>query len=309
MNEFDLIKRYFHRDHHGPSVIVGNGDDGAVFQTPDGRQTVISVDALVAGRHVPSLCPPEGFAARLLGRGLSDLAAMGADPRYFLLSLTLPNFDAAWVDQFSEKLHQLAVQWGVDLIGGDTSKGPLAAHVTVIGEIDAGRALGRSGALTGDQLWLVGRDLGGARAYLEVLEDRADEHAAWAERYWRPEPLLDAGRALVGCAHAVIDISDGLCQDLDHLLSAAASPLRISLDSATLPLAPGLMDQFDEHQALEFALTGGDDYCLLAAIPVGVAAPHGAVCLGQFEAADDAVILLDDRPLPEDWVLGWDHSR
>lgn len=309
MNEFELIKRYFHRDHHGPSVILGNGDDGAVFQTPQGRQSVISVDALIAGRHVPTLCPPEGFAARLLGRGLSDLAAMGADPRYVLLSLTLPNFDAGWVDQFANKLHQLAVQWGVDLIGGDTSKGALAAHVTVIGEIDAGCALGRSGVRAGDQLWLLGRDLGGARAYLEVLNDRAPDHPVWAERYWRPAPMLDAGRALVGVAHAVIDISDGLCQDLGHLLDAADSPLRISLDCSAVPLAPGLTDHFDAHQALEFALTGGDDYCLLAAIPAGVAPPNGAVCLGRFEAADAVDLLLDGQPLPTDWVPGWDHSR
>ena len=309
MNEFELIQHYFRRSHHGTSVIVGNGDDGAVFQTPEGRQTVVSVDALIAGRHVPSLCPPEGFAARLLGRGLSDLAAMGADPRYFLLSLTLPSFDSGWVDQFSNKLHQLAVLWGVDLIGGDTSKGPLAAHVTVIGEIDQGSALSRSGAVAGDRLWLLGRDLGGARAYLEVLEDRAPEHALWAERYWRPEPMLDAGRALVGAAHAVIDVSDGLCQDLGHMLQAAASPLRISLDSAAVPLAAGLVTQFDEHQALEFALTGGDDYCLLAAIPPDAPVPEGAVCLGTFEAAKQAEILLDDEPLPADWVLGWDHSR
>ncbi len=308
MTEFELIQTYFQRGAHGPSVVVGNGDDAAVVSPTPGHQTVISVDSVVAGRHVPTLCPPEGFASRLLGRGLSDLAAMAATPRYVLLSLTLPSFDAGWVDQFAEKFHHLAVQWGVDLIGGDTTRGPLSGQVTVIGEVPEGQAVTRKGARPGDRLWLLGQDLGGARAYLEVLSGSVAEHVIWAERYWRPEPLLDLGQALRGQTHAMIDVSDGLCQDVGHLLQGAAQPLHVEIDLDSLPLADGLIARFGRERALEMALTGGDDYVLLAAAPPDRSFDAGH-CIGRFEASETPRISLDGQPVPADWSLGWDHSR
>lgn len=308
MTEFELIHTYFRRNQHGPSVVIGNGDDGAVFTPTPGMHTVVSVDSVVAGRHVPTRCPPEGFASRLLGRGLSDLAAMGASPRYVLLSLTLPSFDAAWIDAFAEKFYHLAVQWGVDLIGGDTTRGPLAAQVTVLGEVPVGGAVTRAGAEAGDRLWLLGGDLGGARAYLEVLSGSVSEHPAWAERYWRPEPLLALGESLRGQVHALIDISDGLCQDLGHLMSAASAPLAARLDSHAVPMAPGIEDRFGRTRALEMALTGGDDYVLLAAVAPDIELTEGT-CIGMCEASDIRTLTLDGAPLPEQWQWGWDHSR
>jgi thiamine-monophosphate kinase len=309
VTEFELIETYFRRGAHGPSVVLGNGDDAAVFRTDPGFETVISVDALIAGQHVPSICSPQGFAARLLGRGLSDLAAMAAEPQYVLLSLSLPVLQTNWIEQFAEKFHQLAVQWGLDLIGGDTAKGPLAAQVTVIGRVQSGRAISRVGAQPGDQLWLFGSDLGGARAYLEVLNGSCDGNLVWAERYWRPQPLVSQGLALSGRANALIDISDGLCQDLLHILRQSDGPLSVDLDSGAVPLAPGLIESFGEARALEMALTGGDDYCLLAAVPEGTDVPPDGVCLGHLHLADTSRITIDGLPLPPEWSLGWDHSR
>ncbi len=309
MNEFELIQKYFKKDPLDPFVVIVNGDDAAVFAPRDNVEAVISVDAVVAGRHVPDLCPPDGFAARLIGRSLSDLAAMGATPRYVLLSLSLPAFEPGWVDHFSSRFHQLCVRFGVDLIGGDTTKGPLSAHLTVIGDVPKGRAIGRDGLKAGDDLWLFGPDLGGARAYLAVLNQGEQNQEIWAERYWRPEPQLDSGVALRGVANAMIDISDGLCQDLQHLLDRATKTTAVNLQSRTLPLCEHLVTRFGLDKALEYALTGGDDYCLLASIPPNSRVPPGGTRIGMVVKRDSHRILLDGKPLPDFWKLGWDHDQ
>ena len=309
MNEFELIRTYFQREPLNPSVVLGSGDDAAVITQYSDSETVISVDSVIAGRHVPQMCPPDGFAARLLGRGLSDLAAMGAEPQYVLLSLTLPSLEAGWVDHFANRFHQLCVRFGVDLVGGDTTKGPLSAHITAIGQIPKGSAITRSGLKAGDDLWLFGPDLGGARAYLDVLDGQESDHELWAERYWRPEPQLAAGMALRDTASAMIDISDGLCQDLSHLLDQAVGSASVKLQSKFIPLCDDLVDRFGQETAFEYALTGGDDYGLLASIPAGLKVPEGGRRIGMVVKGESERILLDGKPLPDSWQLGWDHSR
>ncbi len=309
MKEFDLIETYFRRDPLDPAVILGSGDDAAVFLPDPERETVVSVDSVLVERHVPSCCPPEGFAARLLGRGLSDLAAMGARPRYVLLSLTLPVFDSGWIDHFASRFHQLCVRFGIDLIGGDTTKGPLSGHLTVIGDVPKGKAICRKGAKTGDELWLFGPDLGGARAYLEVLKYSLDEQVVWAERYWRPEPQIITGQLLTNIANAMIDISDGLCQDLMHLLNAANKPLLANIQSNHIPLCVELEQKFGMALALEYGLTGGDDYCLLASISPGLSVPDCGIKIGSLMTAKMPSIVLDGKSLPTHWKMGWDHSR
>jgi thiamine-monophosphate kinase len=309
VNEFELIQTYFQRDALDPSVILDNGDDAAVFSPRLDCETVVSVDSVIAGRHVPDLCPPDGFAARLIGRGLSDLAAMGATPRYVLLSLSLPTLEVGWVEHFAQRFHQLCVRFGVDLIGGDTTKGPLSAHITVIGDVPTGMAVSRQGLKPGDDLWLFGPDLGGARAYLDVLLNTQADHALWAERYWRPEPQFDFGIALRDVASAMIDISDGLCQDLMHLVERAKKPASIKLQSKMIPLCADLVDRLGTQTALEYALTGGDDYCLLASIPSTARVPEGGHRIGLVVQPENESILLDGQPLPASWQLGWDHSR
>ncbi|MEC9076851.1 MAG: thiamine-phosphate kinase [Pseudomonadota bacterium] len=309
MNEFELIQTYFQRDPLDPSVILGNGDDAAVVSQHSHFETVVSVDSVITGRHVPLMCPPDGFAARLLGRGLSDLAAMGAEPKSVLLSLTLPTIEPGWIDHFANRFHQLCVRFGVDLIGGDTTKGPLSAHLTVLGQVPKGSAVTRSGLKSGDDLWLFGPDLGGARAYLDVLDGQETDHEIWAERYWRPEPQLDAGVSLRGVASAMIDVSDGLCQDLVHLLDHAVDSVTVKLQSKLFPVCQDLVDRFGQDKALEYALTGGDDYCLLASIRRGVTVPTGGRRIGMVVKGETDRILLDGEPLPNAWQLGWDHSQ
>ncbi len=309
MNEFDLVKTYFQKDPKHPKIIVGNGDDGAVFAPLPNQNLVISVDSVIAGQHVPLVCPPEGFASRLLGRGISDLAAMGARPEFLLLSLILPKLDGDWVKAFSKKFNDLAVQWGLELIGGDTSKGPLGAHLTAIGSTDRSNPpLTRNGSRSGDRLWLYGPDLGGARAYLDVLNNDLADNPIFSERYWRPAPQVDAGRLLVGQARAVIDVSDGLSQDLAHLLNASDSPLDAYLSSDRIPLCSGLVDCFGQSKAIEYALTGGDDYCLIAVISGTESAPIGGVEIGYL-AHGEGNIYLDGELVPKHFTRGWDHGR
>ena len=309
MKEFELIETFFRRDPLDPAVTLGNGDDAAVFHTEPDRETVISVDSVLLGRHVPSSCPPEGFAARLLGRGLSDLAAMGARPRYVLLSLTLPIFEPSWIEHFAARFHQLCVRFGVDLIGGDTTKGPLSGHLTVIGDVPKGKAIRREGAKIGDDLWVFGPDLGGARAYLEVLESSLEDQVVWAERYWYPEPQLMKGQALSSVANAMIDISDGLCQDLMHLLNASETSLLANIQSDCIPLCTELEQTLGIALALEYSLTGGDDYCLLAAISPDIEVPDGGFKIGSLISSKTSSIMLDGKALPPHWKMGWDHSR
>ena len=175
---------------------------------------------------------------------------MGAEPKFVLLSLTLPTLEPGWIDHFANRFHQLCVRFGVDLIGGDTTKGPLSAHLTVLGQVPKGLAVTRCGLKSGDDLWLFGPDLGGARAYLDVLDGQEPDHEIWAERYWRPEPQLDAGVSLRGVASAMIDVSDGLCQDLLHLLDHAAGSATVKLQSKLFPLCQDLVDRFGKDKAL-----------------------------------------------------------
>ncbi|MFZ5483122.1 MAG: thiamine-phosphate kinase [Pseudomonadota bacterium] len=260
-SEFDLIARYFTRPAR--TAILGVGDDAALLRPSPGRDLAISADMLVAGRHFFPETDPEGLGHKALAVNLSDLAAMGATPRWALLSLALPGPDEAWLAAFARGFHALADQQGVELVGGDTTGGPLNINVTILGEIPAGQALRRDGARVGDDLWVSG-ELGGAALALRqargelslpdpVLRDCRD-------RLDRPTPRVALGLALRGIAHAAIDVSDGLLADVGHVLARSGVAAEIWADR--VPVAwPG------ESMALSCALTGGDDYelCFTAA--------------------------------------------
>ena len=241
MNEFELIERYFRRPPQHPDVRVGIGDDGAVVAPLPGIEYVMTVDMLVEGRHFVTGTDPARLGHKTLAVNLSDLAAMGALPRFALLAVALPDADPAWVAAFMRGFDALARRHDVELIGGDTTRGPRNLCVTAIGALPAGSALLRSGARAGDAIYVSGT-LGDAALALAVADGRADveprSRAALALRLDAPEPRVALGVALRGIASAAIDVSDGLIGDLGHILTE--SQVGATVDIASVPCSPAL---------------------------------------------------------------------
>ncbi|MES2511690.1 MAG: thiamine-phosphate kinase [Pseudomonadota bacterium] len=261
MGEFDLIERYFKRPAR--RAVLGVGDDCALLQPSAGMQLAISSDMLVKGRHFFPDVDPAALGHKALAVNLSDLAACGATPVAFTLALALPRADEAWLKGFSTGLLALADAHGCELVGGDTTQGPLNICITVFGEVPVGQALLRSGAKVGDDIYVSG-SLGDARLALEALRGQvtlpADVLAAARLRLERPEPRLALGQALRGIATSAIDISDGLIGDLGHILKASGVGATLDTDAA-LPL----MRAADKR--LDYVLSGGDDYELAFTAP------------------------------------------
>lgn len=265
-SEFDLIRRYFTR--HAESAVLGVGDDCALLQPQPGMQLAVSSDMLVEGRHFLSGTDPRRLGHKTLAVNLSDLAAMGADARWALLSIALPAADETWIEAFSAGFFSLAQAFGVDLVGGDTTRGPLCLSVTVIGELPGGLALRRDGACGGDDIWISG-STGDAALGLAHLQGRIRlpdaAVAPCVDRLEVPQPRLELGGRLRGIASAAIDVSDGLLADLGHVLHASGIGARIELDR--LPRSAALINCPDAALAEQCLLAGGDDYELLFAAP------------------------------------------
>ncbi len=262
-SEFDLIRRYFTRAT--PGAVLGVGDDAALLALTPGSQLAVSTDMLVSGRHFFANADPESLGHKALAVNLSDLAAMGAKPRWATLALALPEANEAWLSAFARGLYGLADAHGVELIGGDTTRGPLNLCITVLGELEPGQALRRDAACVGDDVWVSG-ELGGAALALRHLRGELDLGAAAdlaLERLHRPRPRLELGMRLRGLAHAAIDLSDGLLADLGHILELSGVGAR--LDRAAIPFAAGFSDFTAYFDVC--ALAGGDDYelCFTAA--------------------------------------------
>ena len=262
--EFQLIQQFFQREQAeqpAEGVLLGIGDDCALLQIPTGQQLAVSVDTLVSGVHFPADADPECIAERALRTNLSDLAAMGADPLWFTLALTLPQADENWLRRFSRGLFACAREFGIALVGGDTTSGPLAITIQVMGALSPGQALRRDGANVGDFV-LVTNTLGDGAAALAAIQARAPfapEHDAYLrERFYRPVPRLRESHLIRGLASAALDISDGLVADLQHICTA--SDLGAVIDVENLPLSPALLGMDNRAQAYEWALSGGDDY-------------------------------------------------
>ena len=265
-SEFDLIARYFtHRARH---TVLGVGDDAALVRIKRGHELVISTDMLVAGRHFFRGANPRQLGHKALAVNLSDLAAMGATPRWATLALALPQANARWVSEFSRGFMALARRFDVDLIGGDTTRGPLNICVQIMGEVPRGKALRRDGARAGDDLWVSGA-LGDAAFALAALKRRIRlkpaELARCAAKLNAPKPRVNLGLALRRIAHSAIDISDGLLADLDHVLVASGVAAEIEL--AALPASPMLSRHLDNAIAWSALLAGGDDYELCFSAP------------------------------------------
>ena len=282
-SEFDLIRRYF--THPAVHTLLGVGDDAALLMPAPGLALAVSADMLVAGRHFLADTDATRLGHKALAVNLSDLAAMGATPRWALLSIALPRADDAWLERFAAGFLAEAQAHGVDWVGGDTTGGPLNLSVTILGEVDPAGALRRSGARAGDSIWVSGT-LGDAALGLACLQDRyplpADVRAACIARLERPTPRVALGQKLAGLAHAAIDLSDGLLADLGHVLTA--SGVGADLNYALFPLAPFLAGRADQPLVIEAVLAGGDDYELCFTAP---AAAERAILAAAAESATD----------------------
>jgi thiamine-monophosphate kinase len=321
VGEFELIARYFTRAPR--RAALGVGDDCALLAPlPAGQQLAVSCDMLVEGRHFLSSVAPERLGHKALAVNLSDLAACGAEPIAFTLALALPRVDEGFLEGFARGLFALADAHGIELVGGDTTAGPLNVCVTVLGAVPVGRALLRSGARAGDALWVshpVQGGLGDARLALEVFRGAValagDAFEAVRQRMECPIPRVALGQALRGVASSAIDLSDGLVGDLGHVL--ARSGVGATVDADALPRSATLAAQARPLQR-ECMLAGGDDYELLFSAPAGAehavraAAERAGVAVTRIGSIDAApgLRLVDASGAPlSQRFLAFDHFR
>jgi thiamine-monophosphate kinase len=270
-SEFTLIQHYFEQlTSSRDDVLLGIGDDCALLESPAGKVVAVSIDTLVEGIHFFADVDPQTLGHKCLAVGLSDLAAMGATPAWFTIALTLPELDEVWLHAFSQGLAQLAKQFNIQLVGGDTTRGPLTISIQVHGLVESKQALRRSGASVGDHIYVTGT-LGDAGAALQVqLQQLPDnnfskyDHDFLLSRLEQPTPRVELGKQLLGVASSAIDISDGLVSDLGHILAKSGVGAKLNLE--VLPLSPALL-KIGRDTAETLALQSGDDYELCFTVP------------------------------------------
>ncbi len=313
MNEFDLIRAYF--THHSDQVVLGVGDDAAIVAPTPGCELLVSTDMLVEGRHFFADVDPYALGHKCLAVNVSDMAAMGARPRWAFLSLALPGLAPQWLSAFADGFMTLANRFGVALAGGDTTRGPLTLSVTIIGEVPQGQALRRDGGKAGDDVWVSGRVGMAALAVKTRLEGLAgipDEVLAVcrAELDY-PEPRVALGQSLRGMAHAAIDVSDGVLADVGHIADRSGLGVEIHFDA--LPTHPWLAER--RGQWLECLTGGGDEYELCFTAPVAersrIAALATEGCpltrVGSLVEQGGVRLLAADGSVMETGRIGYDH--
>src|SRR3984957_2681092 len=325
LGEFALIQRFFMRHSTAsdsgsaaPSgVILGIGDDAALLDMPPGTELVAAVDTIVAGRHFPEGADARSIGHRALAVNLSDLAAMGATPSWATLALTMPSVDAAWLERFAAGLLDLADPRGVTLVGGDTTRGPLTVSVQIMGHVPRGAALRRSGAHAGDLMAVTGTLGDGGAGLAFVTTPPAPENRAAAleliRRFDYPAPRVRFGLAARGIATAAMDLSDGLVGDLPKLAQASGLAAHVAVER--LPLSEAMRAAVPGARAREFALSGGDDYELLMAVPATRFAELKAAAdrlnltlttIGELRAGGGVTWSLNGGDFVPG-VRGWDH--
>lgn len=314
-SEFDLIRQYFTRP--APNAVLGVGDDAALLKVAEGMELAISADMLVAGTHFFADTDAYLIGWKALAVNVSDMAAMGAVPKWATLAIALPSADEVWVKRFAEGFFACATRYQIDLIGGDTTRGPLTISVQIMGEVPAGKAMRRSGAKAGDDIWVSGT-LGAAALALAALQDRypldADELESCLPALNRPQPRIELGLLIGMTAHSAIDISDGLLADLGHIMQASHVGADIRLGD--IPVSPTVRAHFADPLVQRMILAGGDDYELCFTAP---ARQHGEIakltgllamplsCIGRITEAPGLVVRgLEDEVLQLDSV-GYDH--
>lgn len=317
MNEFELIARYFARQPvQRADVVLGIGDDAAVLNVPTDQQLVVSADMLVAGVHFPVSTDALFIGHKALAVNLSDLAAMGATPAWFTLSLSMPEADTKWLEGFCAGLFDVARQHDIALVGGDTTRGPLTIGIQIMGLVPPGQALQRSGARPGDRIYVTGL-LGEAALGLQLVQGQLklpeEFHTNVLQRLHHPLARVSVGLALRKLASSCIDISDGLVADLGHVLTASQVGARIELQR--LPLSPAYDAAF-EQVGWEAALSGGDDYELCFTVPPeretvfrNASMRFGVPCsyIGDIEAEPGLRILNENGGLYQVKQSGFDH--
>ncbi|EJN3801228.1 thiamine-phosphate kinase [Vibrio alginolyticus] len=318
--EFNLIDKYFvGRQSQRKDVHLAAGDDCALVKAPANVQIAISTDTLVAGTHFLADANPAWVAHKALASNISDLAAMGATPAWVSFALTMPEPDEEWLAPFCDAFFELADYYGIQLIGGDTTKGPLCLTMTVQGFVPEDKALTRSGAKPGDWVYVTG-NLGDAKAGLDVILDDSLRSRAGAEAleraHYLSSPRVLAGQALVGLASSAIDISDGLISDIKHILQR--SQVGVSIDVSQLPISSELVQFLDDKiSAQQYALASGEEYELCFTVPeqnrgsLQSALSHTGckvTCIGQIRP--NGTFELHDNNQPLDWDLsGFDHFK
>jgi thiamine-monophosphate kinase len=317
--EFSLIARYFDRvSSSRRDVETGIGDDCALLTVAEKQLLAISTDTLVSGIHFLPDIDPRDLGYKALAVNLSDLAAMGADPAWLTLAITLPEVDESWLEAFSDSLFEQLEYYDMQLIGGDTTRGPLAMTLGIHGLVPAGRALKRSGARPGDWIYVTGTP-GDSAAGLAILQDRlvvkdSVQAAYLKKRHLRPTPRILHGQALRDLASSAIDLSDGLISDLGHILKASKCGARVDLDS--LPYSEAIKANVGAELALQWALSGGEDYELCFTVPeinrgaLDVAIGNLGIpftCIGQVAPESEGLQFMQNgKPVTLD-LKGYDH--
>jgi len=315
MSEFDLIRRFFTRPT--PSATLGVGDDAALLRIADGMELAISTDMLVSGTHFLPNTDPYLLGHKTLAVNLSDLAAMGAVPRWATLALSLPAADENWLQRFSAGFFALADEYGIELIGGDTTRGSLNLCVTIMGEVPKSKALRRSGAQAGDDIWVSGI-LGMAAlglAYLHGKTELPEEDRLFClAALHKPLPQVALGLALRDIAHSAIDISDGLLADLGHILECSQLAAEIQFDAIPKVSAGSI----DEALLQQCVLSGGDDYELCFTVPAARRGEIDAIAqklqlpltrIGQIRTGQGCTVRAADGGVLKPKESGYDHFR
>lgn len=315
LTEFDLIQRYFTRST--PDAVLGVGDDAALVRVNEHKELAISTDMLVSGTHFLADADPFLLGHKALAVNLSDMAAMGAQPRWAILALSLPDANEVWLEKFSAGFFALANEHQVSLIGGDTTRGPLNICVTIMGEIPHGKALRRCNAKVGDDIWVSGKlgDAALALAHLQKRERLTDaEFSACAPSLHRPAPRVSLGVALREIAHSTIDISDGLLADLGHILKASGVGAEIFFSA--LPISSVMQSMHDKKLIQQFVLAGGDDYELCFTAPktqrariekLSLRMSLPLTLIGHITAASGCVVHAQNGQLINLEKSGYDH--
>jgi len=314
LSEFDIIERFFRRPGGSrDDVLLGIGDDAALLAVPCDRDLAVAVDTLVSGRHFPPATAAFDIGHKALAVNLSDLAAMGAEPAWATLALTLPEVDEAWLQSFADGFFALADRYDVQLVGGDTTRGPLSVTVQVHGLVARGRALRRDGARPGQRIFVTGT-IGDAAYALWQMQAGKPVGPGLLERLNRPEPRVAFGCALVGVGNAAIDISDGLLADLGHIVAASGCGATLWVDR--LPRSALLPAPASSPRVLVSQLSGGDDYELCFCVePENAAVVHtlardcalAVTEVGVIESEPGVRCLHDDGSVYQPHARGFDH--